>query len=125
MDWFYTQMVEMHVLVAWISAAVFAVRGAAALFGATWHMDFRLLALAFLAYTILVVSGLSLWALMHHNPLHGGWFAGKLLALVVYGVCAHWAVGKGHYRAVGYSISLLMLTYIISAGMTRQAIPGM
>lgn len=125
MDWFYVQMVEMHALVAWISAAIFTARGAAALFDAKWRMDFRLLILAFLAYTVLVVSGFSLWALLHHNPLHGGWFAAKLFAVLAYGACAHWAVGNGEYRAVGYALSLLMLAYIIAASTTRQLFLGL
>ena len=125
MDWFYVQMVAMHALAGWLSAAIFVVRGAAALFDAQWRMDFRLLAIAFLAYTVLIISGLSLWALMHHNPLYDGWLAGKLVALVVFAVCAHWSVGNGRYRAVGYVLGLLALAYTLSAALTRQVIPGM
>lgn len=125
MDWFYVQMVEMHALTGWLSAAIFAVRGAAALFDAPWRMDFRLLAIAFLVYVGLIVSGLSLWVLMHHNPLYDGWLAGKLVALVVFAVCAHWAVGDGRYRAVGYVLGLLAVGYTLAAAMTRQALPGM
>ena len=123
MDWFYVQMVQMHGYFAWFIVVVFAVRGMAALFDAKWRMDLRLLSLAFLAYGMLGFSGLSLWALMHHNPMRDGWLAGKLIALVVYGVCAHWAVGNGRYRAIGYAVSLLMLAYMLGAAMTRQAWP--
>jgi uncharacterized membrane protein SirB2 len=122
MDWFYGGMVQAHGTFAWFIAAVFAVRGAAALFGAKWHMDLRLLAVIFLAYGSIAFTGLSLWVLMHHDPLRDGWFAGKLIALVVYGVCAHWAVGNGRYRAIGYVVGLLMLAYILGASMTRQAL---
>ena len=121
MDWFYGGMVQAHGTFAWFIAAIFAVRGAAALFGAKWHMDLRLLAVIFLAYGSIAFTGLSLWVLMHHDPLRDGWFAGKLIALVVYGVCAHWAVGNGRYRAIGYVVGLLMLAYILGASITRQA----
>jgi uncharacterized membrane protein SirB2 len=120
MDWFYVQMVQMHAYFAWFIAAVFAVRGLAALFDAKWRMDVRLLSVTFLAYGGLAVSGLSLWELMNYNPLRDGWFAGKLVALSVYGVCAHWAVGNGRFRAIGYVLSLLMLAYILGASMTRH-----
>jgi uncharacterized membrane protein SirB2 len=123
MDWFYVQMVELHAYIAWFIVATFAVRGLAALFDAKWRMDLRLLSMVFVAYGLLGISGLSLWALMHHNPLHHGWLAGKLIALVVYGLCAHWAVGSGRYRAVGYVVSLLMLAYMLGVSMTRQAWP--
>lgn len=123
MDWFYVQMVQTHAYFAWFVAAVFAVRGLAALFDFEWRMDVRLLAVVSLAYGAIAVTGLSLWVLMHHDPLRDGWFAGKLVALLVYGVCAHWAVGKGRFRAVGYVLSLLMLAYMLGASMTRQAWP--
>lgn len=123
MDWFYVQMVQTHAYFAWFTVAVFAVRGLAALFDFEWRMDARLLAVAFLAYGAIAVTGLSLWALMHHDPLRDGWFAGKLIALLVYGVCAHWAVGKGRFRAVGYVLGLLMLAYMLAASVTRQAWP--
>lgn len=125
MDWFYVQMVQTHALVAWITVGIFAVRGAAALFDASWRMDYRLLAIVFLAYLLLVISGLSLWALMHHNPIYDGWLAGKLIALIIYAFCAHWAVSDHPYRAVGYGISLLMLAYAVSAATTRQGLLGL
>lgn len=123
MDWFYVQMVQMHSLLAWLSAALFVVRGLAALFDAKWRMDIRLLSVAFLAYGMLALSGLSLWALMHHNPIYDAWLAMKLIALLLYAVCAHWAIGYGRYRAVGYAISVLMLAYILLVSTTRQGIP--
>ena len=123
MDWFYTQMVQTHAYAAWFVAVVFAVRGLAALFDFEWRMDVRLLAVVSLAYGAIAVTGLSLWALMHHDPTRDAWFAVKLMALAVYGVCAHWAVGKGRFRAVGYVLSLLMLLCMFSVSMTRQAWP--
>lgn len=125
MDWFYVQMVQTHALVAWISVGIFAVRGAAALFDANWRNDYRLLAITFLAYLFLVVSGFSLWALMHHNPIYDGWLAGKLIALVIYAFCAHWAVSNESYRAICYVICLLMLAYIIASATTRQGLLGL
>ena len=123
MDWFYLQMVQIHGYFAWIIALIFAVRGAAALFDAPWRMDGRLLTMAFFAYGSLAVTGLSLWVLMHHDPLRDAWFAGKLIALLVYSVCAHWAVGEGRFRAIGYGMGLLMLAYMLAASVTRQALP--
>lgn len=122
MDWFYGGMVQVHGYFAWFIVAVFAVRGAAALFDAKWRMDLRMLSVVFLAYGSLAFTGLSLWVLVHHDPLRDGWFAGKLIALLVYGVCAHWAVGIGRFRAIGYVLGLLMLAYILGVSMTRQAL---
>ncbi len=123
MDWFYGGMVQVHGYAAWFIVAVFAARGLASLFDAKWRMDLRLLSVVFLAYGSLAFTGLSLWALMHHDPFRDGWFAGKLIALLVYGVCAHWAVGNGRFRAIGYVLGLLMLAYILGASVTRQAWP--
>ncbi|MBA4343766.1 MAG: hypothetical protein C0423_16625 [Methylibium sp.] len=125
MDWFYSQMLQMHALLAWFSVLFFVVRGLAALFDAEWRMDGRVLTLAFGAYTLLAVSGLSLWSLLQHNPMRDNWLAAKLIALVVYGVCAHWAVGTGRLRAVGYVLGLLMLAYVMGLSMTRQVLLGL
>ncbi len=125
MDWFYSQMLEMHVLLAWFSVAMFAVRGLAALFDAEWRMDGRVLTLAFGAYTLLAVSGLSLWSLLNHNPMREDWLAAKLIALVIYGFSAHWAVTRQAYRATAYVLALLMLAYIMGVSLTREAWLGL
>lgn len=125
MDWFYSQMLEMHVLLAWFSVILFAARGLAALFDAEWRMDGRVLTLAFGAYTLLAVSGLSLWSLLNHNPMREDWLAAKLLALAVYGVSAHWAMTRQAFRAAAYTLALLMLAYIMGVSLTRQALLGL
>lgn len=121
MAWFYVQMLQMHALLAWCSVAFFVARGLAFQFGAAWVMDDRVRTIVFSIDLLMTVSGLSLWALLHHNPLYDAWLAAKLVALVVYTVCAHWAMGRGEFRVLGYLAALAALGYMVGASVTRSA----
>jgi len=118
------QMAEIHVLLAWFSVLTFLVRGLAFQFGAPWAMDERLRTLVFGADVLMTVTGLSLWALLYLNPLQGdSWLLAKLLALVAYTVCAHWAMGSsgpGEFRLLGYLLALLALAYMMGTSITRS-----
>ena len=114
------QMSQIHALLAWCSVAFFLVRGLAFQLGVGWAMDSRLRILVFGIDALLTVTGLSLWALLYLNPLRDGWLMAKLLALVAYTVCAHWAMGGSEFRALGYGAGLLMLAYMMGVSNTRN-----
>ncbi len=121
-----TQMGEIHALLAWISVAMFLVRGLAYQLGAQWELDSRLTVLVFGVDTLLFITGLSLWALLYMNPfLRDGWLLGKLIALGVYLGCSHWAMSRNEFHLVGYALALLSLAYMLAASMTRSAWLGL
>lgn len=128
MDWFYLPMLQWHALLAWVSVAFFLVRGLAFQFGgrwADWAMDPRLQTLVFGVDVLLTVSGLSLWGSLHYNPLRETWLFSKLVALVIYTVCAHWAMGRGEFRIAGYVAALAALGYMLAASFTRSVVMGL
>ena len=125
MDWYYLQMREAHAILAWFSVALFLARGAGVQFGANWPLDSRLSVMVFFTDTLLTVSGLSLWVLMHFSPLQDAWFGAKLLALVAYTGSAYWAMGRGEFRLLGYLLALLSLAYIMGLSITRQVLLGL
>ena len=90
MTWFYTQMVQWHVLLAWCSVALFFARGLAFQFGTARLQaiatDARLLVLVFGVNACLLMTGLSLWGLIGYHPIRDEWLGIKLLALVGYEV---------------------------------------
>lgn len=119
MSWFYSQMVEWHALLAWCSVALFFSRGLLFQFGTPrlqeLSQDARLMVLVFCVNTCLVVSGLSLWGSLNYNPLVQTWLGVKIVALIGYWACGHWALTQNRLHVLGYLIALLMLALAMVA----------
>jgi uncharacterized membrane protein SirB2 len=114
------QMGEIHVLLAWISVLIFLARGLAYQFDLQWSTDSRLLLMVFGVNAMLAVTGLSLWVLHFLHPMRDTWLLAKLLAMVAYAGFAHWALGRGEFRSLGYLSALLMLAYMMGVSITRS-----
>jgi uncharacterized membrane protein SirB2 len=119
-DWFYTQMLEMHRILGWCSILLFAGRGLIYHLGGRWAVDSRGGVIAFGVNMLLVVSGLSLWGLLSFNPLRDGWLMAKLLAVTGYGACAHFAMQDEDFSLPLYFLTLLLLAYIVSLSFIRD-----
>ena len=128
MTWFYTQMVEWHVLLAWCSVALFASRGLLFQFGTprlqAVAKDPRLLVLVFGVNACLVITGLGLWAALGYHPVQSPWLGAKLLALFGYLACSHWAMSQGRLHAVGYLAALVLLAIVMQLSIRHQLLPG-
>jgi uncharacterized membrane protein SirB2 len=128
MTWFYVQMVEVHVVLAWCSVTLFFLRGAAAQFGTpamqALARDARLMVLVFGVNTLMIVSGLSLWSNLAFNPLRDTWLGVKLVALVGYAVCGHWALSQARLHLLGYLTALALLALAMDMSINRQFLPG-
>ncbi|HEX2009649.1 MAG TPA: SirB2 family protein [Roseateles sp.] len=126
MDWFYTQMLGLHRILAWCSVLLFAVRGLAFQLGATgWATDTRGGLIAFATNTLLTISGLSLWVLLHFDPLRDDWLLAKLLAVAGYGLCAHWSMRDAQFSLPVFCAALLMLAYAMAVSITRLPLLGL
>lgn len=125
MDWYYLQMRDTHMILAWVSVAMFFARGLAFQLQYEWAADTRLQVIVFGVDTLLTFTGLSLWVLIHFNPLRDGWFMAKLIALVGYTVFAHIAMWRGQFTALAYGASLLCLAYMMAASYMRSALLGL
>jgi len=128
MTWFYSQMVEWHVLLAWCSVAIFFLRGLLFQFGTPQMQaiakDARLLVLVFGVNACLVVTGLSLWGSIGYNPIRDWWLGVKLVALVGYMICGHWAMSQGRLHLLGYLTALALLALAMDLSINRQLLPG-
>lgn len=120
MDWFYTQMLEMHRILGWCSVILFAGRGLAYHLGGRWATDSRGGVIAFGVNMLLVISGLSLWNLLYFNPLHDAWLMVKLLAVVGYGLSAHYAMREENFSLPLFFTALLLLAYIVAVSFSRD-----
>ena len=128
MTWFYSQMVDWHVLLAWCSVAIFFTRGLMFQFGPPRLQeiakDARLLVLVFGVNACLVVTGLSLWGSLGYNPVRDTWLGIKLVALVGYMICGHWAMSQARLHLLGYLTALALLALAMDLSINRQFLPG-
>ncbi|MFG6433314.1 SirB2 family protein [Roseateles sp. LYH14W] len=124
MTWFYSEMVQWHVLLAWCSVGMFFVRGLLFQFGTPQLQaiakDARLMVLVFGVNACLVVTGLSLWGAIGYNPLRATWLAIKLVALVGYMVCGHWALSQQRLHLLGYLTALALLALAMDLSIRRS-----
>jgi uncharacterized membrane protein SirB2 len=128
MTWFYSQMIQWHVLLAWCSVALFFTRGLLFQFGAPqWQAiakDARLMVLVFGVNACLVVTGLSLWGSIGYDPMRDWWLGVKLVALVGYMFCGHWAMSQARLHVLGYLTALALLALAMDLSINRQFLPG-
>lgn len=124
MTWFYTGMLEWHVMLAWCSVGIFFVRGLLFQFGTPRLQEIakdpRLMVVVFGVNTCLVVTGLSLWGSLGYNPLRNTWLGVKLLALVGYAVCGHWAMSQQRLHLLGYLTALALLALAMDLSFSRS-----
>ncbi len=127
MTWFYSQMVQWHVLLAWCSVGLFFTRGAMFQFGSArlreWAKDARLMVLVFGVNACLLVTGLSLWGSIGYHPLRDAWLGVKLLALVGYMFCGHWAMSQARMHLLGYFTALALLALAMDLSINRRLLP--
>ncbi|MFG6465974.1 SirB2 family protein [Roseateles sp. BYS87W] len=121
-------MVQWHVLLAWCSVTLFFGRGLLAQFGneraRAMAQDARLLVVVFAVNMCLVVTGLSLWAAVGYHPVRNVWLGVKLLALVGYAFCGHWALSQARLHLLGYLTALALLALAMDLSINRQFLPG-
>ena len=128
MTWYYTQMVQWHVLLAWCSVALFFGRGLLFQFGTPTlqaaSKDARLMVLVFGVNACLIVTGLSLWGSIGYHPVRNGWLGVKLVALVGYWACGHGAMSRDRLHLLGYLTALALLALAMDLSINRQFLPG-
>jgi uncharacterized membrane protein SirB2 len=128
MNWYYSQMIQWHVLLAWCSVGLFFTRGLLFQFGTPQLQaiakDARLLVLVFGVNACLVVSGLSLWGSIGYNPVRDWWLGVKLVALVGYMISGHWAMSQDRLHLLGYLTALALLALAMDLSINRQFLPG-
>ncbi len=117
------ELVQWHALLAWVSIALFFLRGAVCQFGTlrvqVLARDARLVVLSVGINACLVVSGLSLWSSMGYHPLRDGWLGIKLIALIGYAGCGHWAMSRDRLHLLGYLTALALLALAMDLSINR------
>lgn len=107
---FYPQIKHFHIMVALLSGALFAVRGAFALAGARWPQALPVKWLSYAIDTALLTAALMLLTILPWGLFANGWLLVKVLLLVAYVVLGVFAMRSGRTRrarAISYGLALL------------------
>lgn len=124
----YHEMVQLHVLLAMGSIALFFARGLGAFWGAHWPMDDRLRTLGGGLDFLLTMVGLSLWGLLHLNPLYYPWLTSKFVLLGLYVLFANLALrwaSSTEGRLLGYVLALASLGLLVGVSLTKDPWAGL
>lgn len=113
----------LHVSCVVLSISLFVLRGSLQLLSRPWRQR-RLLRLApHLVDTVLLSSALWLAWRSAQYPFEQSWLTAKLLALLLYIVLGHYALGKNTPEARRpwfFVAALLSVAYIVGAALTRS-----
>ena len=114
---FYLQSKYFHVFVALLSGAIFAVRGAFLLGGASWPQALPVKWLSYAVDTALLTAALMLLTILPWAMFGNGWLLVKLGLIVAYVVLGVFALRPGRTRrtrALCYVAALLVFGAVYS-----------
>ena len=112
---FYPQIKQFHILLALLSGAIFALRGAFALAGMRWPVALPVKWLSYTIDTCLLTAALMLLTILPWAMFANGWLLTKIVLIVVYVVLGVFAMRPGRRqrtRALCYAVALLVFATI-------------
>ena len=112
---FYPQIKQFHILLALLSGAIFALRGAFALAGMHWPQALPVKWLSYTIDTCLLTAALMLLTILPWAMFANGWLLTKIVLIVVYVVLGVFAMRPGRRqrtRALCYAVALLVFATI-------------
>ena len=112
---FYPQIKQFHILLALLSGAIFALRGAFALAGMRWPQALPVKWLSYTIDTCLLTAALMLLTILPWAMFGNGWLLTKIVLIVVYVVLGVFAMRPGRRqrtRALCYAAALLVFAGI-------------
>ena len=112
---FYPQIKQFHILLALLSGAIFALRGAFAMAGMRWPQALPVKWLSYTIDTCLLTAALMLLTILPWAMFANGWLLTKIVLIVVYVVLGVFAMRPGRRqrtRALCYAVALLVFATI-------------
>lgn len=106
-----------------LSGLGFAVRGIASLRGAQWTQSRLAKSLPHVVDSVLLLSAVTLAAMLHLNPAHAPWLMAKLLGLLLYiglGIVALRPRFGWKTRATAWVLALVVLTWIATVAVLKN-----
>ena len=106
-----------------LSGLGFAVRGIASLRGAQWTQSRLAKSLPHVVDSVLLLSAVTLSAMLHLNPAHAPWLMAKLLGLLLYiglGIVALRPRFGWKTRATAWVLALVVLAWIATVAVLKN-----
>ncbi len=122
---FYPQIKQFHVFVALLSGAIFAIRGACILAGATWPRALPARCLGYAVDTALLTAALMLLTILPWAMFANGWLLTKVALVAVYVTLGMLTMRRGRssrQRAMTYALALLVFGAIYSIARAHHPI---
>ena len=120
---FYLQIKWVHIAAVIASGALFALRGIAVQFGASWATAAPLRYLSYTIDTVLLTAAMMLVTIVHQYPFVQGWLTAKVCLLVVYVVLGTFALKRGRtlrMRLVCFVAALAVYGFIGSVAVEHH-----
>jgi len=108
----YSFWLHLHLACVTASVTFFILRFAGVLAHQTWPLNRIPRLFSVLIDSVLLFSGVSLWVIMHHNPVHESWLAIKLFLLLTYIVLGSFALKRAKTYLSKWLFFALSLTVI-------------
>ena len=106
-----------------LSGLGFAVRGIASLRGAQWTQSWLAKRLPHIVDTVVLLSAVTLAAMLHLNPAHAPWLMAKILSLLLYialGMVALRPRFGWKIRATAWALALVVLAWIATVAVLKN-----
>jgi uncharacterized membrane protein SirB2 len=113
----------LHVALVALTGALFALRGAGVLASARWPMAKGVRTASVAIDTLLLSSGVTLWTMLHLDPLRDAWLGVKLLLLPVYIVLGSLALKRAPtpgLRSVFLAAALVVFATMVGIALTHD-----
>jgi uncharacterized membrane protein SirB2 len=120
---FYLQIKWVHIAAVIASGALFALRGIAVQFGASWAMAAPLRYLSYTIDTVLLTAAMMLVSIVHQYPFVQAWLTVKVCLLVVYVLLGTFALKRGRTprtRLVCFVAALALYGFIASVAVEHH-----
>jgi uncharacterized membrane protein SirB2 len=119
----YTIIKLLHQSAVALSGLGFFVRGIASLRGAQWTQSRIAKTLPHVVDTVLLLSAVTMAAMMRINPAHAPWLLAKILGLLLYiglGMVAMRPRFGRNTRATAWVLALVVLAWIVSIAVLKD-----
>lgn len=119
----YATIILLHQSSVALSGLGFAVRGIASLRGAQWTQSRLAKSLPHVVDSVLLLSAVTLAAMLHLNPAHAPWLMAKLLGLLLYiglGIVALRPRFGWKTRATAWVLALVVLAWIATVAVLKN-----
>lgn len=119
----YASIKLIHQSAVVLSGLGFAVRGIASMRGAQWTQSRLAKRLPHIVDTVLLLSAVTLAAMLHLNPAHAPWLMAKILSLLLYialGMVALRPRFGWKIRATAWALALVGLAWIATVAVLKN-----